>query len=66
MFSSLQDIIRAAESWRIYGTRGESGNAYIILVGKPDRKWSLLIYSRKWTDNIKLGGFGMDSLGPGR
>jgi hypothetical protein len=44
---------------------GEKGNAYRILVGKPDGKKQLGIPRRRWVDNIKkdlraIGWDGMD------
>jgi hypothetical protein len=52
-------IIRVFKSrrmrWAGNGARmGEKGNAYRILVGKPDGKRTLGRPRRRWVDNIKI------------
>jgi hypothetical protein len=39
---------------RAFSTKGETRNAYRILVGKPEGKRSLGIPRRRWVDNIKI------------
>jgi hypothetical protein len=39
---------------RPYRTHGEKGNAYRILVGKPEGKRPIGILTRYWEDNIKM------------
>jgi hypothetical protein len=50
---------------RACGTNGEKGNAYRILVGKPEGKRPLGRPRRRWVNNIKMdlreiGWGGMD------
>jgi hypothetical protein len=50
---------------RAYSTNGNEGNAYRILVGKPEEKRQLVRTRRRWADNIKMnlreiGWHGMD------
>jgi hypothetical protein len=39
---------------RAFNTHGEVRNAYIILVGKPERKRFIGRPMRRWEDNIKM------------
>jgi hypothetical protein len=39
---------------RVCGTHGEKGNAYRILVGKPEEKRPLGRLTRKWEVNVKI------------
>jgi hypothetical protein len=49
---------------RACSTNGEKGNAYRILVGKPEGKRSRGRPRRRWVDNIKmdLSGIGWDGV----
>jgi hypothetical protein len=39
---------------RACSTKGEKGNVYRILVGKPEGKRPLGTPRRRWVDNIKI------------
>jgi hypothetical protein len=39
---------------RACSTNGEKGDAYMILVGKPERKRPLGRSRRRWMENIKI------------
>jgi hypothetical protein len=39
---------------RAYSTNGERKNAYMIVVGKPERRRPLGRLRRRWVDNIKM------------
>jgi hypothetical protein len=68
---SSPSIIRIIKSRRMrwaghVAGMGEKGNAYKILVGKPERKGPLARPRRRWADNSKMylreiGWNGMDS-----
>jgi hypothetical protein len=50
--------------------KGETRNAYRILVGKPEGKRPLVRQRRRWVDNIKIdlreiGWYGLDRTGSG-
>jgi hypothetical protein len=52
---------------RVYSMNGEKGNAYMILVGKPEEKRPLGRPRRRWVGNIKMdlreiGWGGMDCI----
>ena len=56
---SSQNIIRVIKSRRMrcaghVECMGERGDAYRVLVGKPEGKRPLGISSRRWEDNIKM------------
>jgi hypothetical protein len=75
---SLPNIIRMIKSRRmrwvgIVARMGENGNAYSILVGKPERKRPLGRPRFRWVDNIKMdlretewGGMGWIDLAQNR
>jgi hypothetical protein len=50
---------------RVCSTNEEKGNAYRILVGKPEGKRQLGRRRRRWADNIKmdLRDIGWDGMG---
>jgi hypothetical protein len=64
----LYDQVKEDEIGRACSTNGEKGNAYMILVGKPEGKRPLGRPRRMWVDNIKMdfrviGWDGMDWIG---
>jgi hypothetical protein len=56
---SSPSIIRIIKSWRMrwaghVARMGEKGNAYRLLVGKPEGKRPLGSRRRRWVDNIRM------------
>jgi hypothetical protein len=51
-------MIKGDEILRARSTHGEKGNAYRILVGKPEGKRSLGRHRHRCEDNIKMGCIG--------
>jgi hypothetical protein len=48
------NVVKEDEMGRTCSTKGEKGNTYRILVGKPEGKRPLGRPRRRWVNNIKM------------
>jgi hypothetical protein len=65
IFGSIIRIIKSERmKWARHVARmGEKMNAYLLLVGKPERNGLLERPKCRWVNNIKMGCDGLDWIG---